>query len=42
MQSGFIPGHSPTTQLIEINHKTCLALDNREFACFTFCDMSGL
>ena len=40
MQSGFIPGHSTTTQLIEIYHNICLALDNREFACFTFCDIS--
>ena len=40
MQSGFILGHSTTTQVIEIYHNICHALDNREFVCFTFCEIS--
>ncbi|KAK3095789.1 hypothetical protein FSP39_019145 [Pinctada imbricata] len=40
LQSGFRPGHSTVTQLIEMYHQICLAIDNREFSCFTFCDIS--
>ena len=38
----FRPGHSTVTQLIEIYHNVCLALENKELSlsCFTFCDIS--
>jgi hypothetical protein len=29
-QSGFLPGHSTTHQLIELIKEICMALDNRE------------
>ncbi|KAK3106293.1 hypothetical protein FSP39_017122 [Pinctada imbricata] len=40
LQAGFRPGQSTVTQLIEIYHQICVAIDNREFSCFTFCDIS--
>ncbi|KAK3092504.1 hypothetical protein FSP39_003753 [Pinctada imbricata] len=40
MQSGFLPGHSTTFQLIDIYHHICLALDHKEYLGFTFCDIS--
>ena len=40
LQAGFRPGHSTVTQLIEIYHNVCLALENKEMSCFTFCDIS--
>ena len=40
LQAGFRPGHSTVTQLIEIYHNVCLALENKELSCFTFCDIS--
>ena len=40
LQAGFRPGHSTVTQLIEIYHNICLALENKEFICFSFCDIS--
>lgn len=40
LQAGFRPGHSTVSQLIEIYHQICLAIDNRDFSCFTFCDIS--
>jgi hypothetical protein len=36
-QSGFLPGHSTTHQLIK---EICMALDNRELICLIFCDVS--
>ena len=36
-QSGFLPGHSTTHQLI---NEICMALDNRELICLIFCDVS--
>ena len=40
LQSGFRPGQSTVTQLIEIYHQICVAIDHRDYACFTFCDIS--
>ena len=40
LQAGFRPGHSTVTQLIEIYHTVCLALESKELSCFTFCDIS--
>ena len=40
LQAGFRPGQSTVTQLIEIYHHICVALDNKQLACFTFCDIS--
>ena len=39
-QSGFLPGHSTTFQLIDIYHHICQAIDNSQYACMVFCDVS--
>lgn len=39
-QSGFLPGHSTSHQLIELMHEILLALDNHELICLIFCDVS--
>lgn len=39
-QSGFIPGHSTTFQLVDIYHHICQTLDNKQYACMVFCDIS--
>jgi hypothetical protein len=39
-QSGFLPRHSTTHQLIELINEIFLALDNRELICLIFCDVS--
>ena len=39
-QSGFLPGHSTTFQLIDIYHSICNAFDNNQFSCMVFCDIS--
>ena len=39
-QSGFLPGHSTTTQLLEIYHNIMQKLDNQEELVFTFFDIS--
>jgi hypothetical protein len=39
-QSGFLPGHSTTHQIIELINEICMALDNRELVCLIFCDLS--
>lgn len=39
-QSGFIPGHSTSHQLIELVHEILQALDNHELICLIFCDVS--
>ncbi|MCG8046320.1 MAG: reverse transcriptase domain-containing protein [Candidatus Thiodiazotropha endolucinida] len=39
-QSGFIPGHSTTLQLIDIYHSICNIFDNNQFSCMVFCDIS--
>jgi hypothetical protein len=39
-QSGFLPGHSTTHQLIELINEIFMALDNRELICLIFCDVS--
>ena len=39
-QSGFIPGHSTTFQLVDIYHSICNTFDNSQFSCMVFCDIS--
>ncbi|MCG7877681.1 MAG: reverse transcriptase domain-containing protein [Candidatus Thiodiazotropha endolucinida] len=39
-QSGFLPSHSTTFQLIDIYHHICQAIDNSQYACMVFCDVS--
>ena len=39
-QSGFVPGHSTTFQLIDIYHHICQSFDNKQYLCMVFCDIS--
>ncbi|MCG7883227.1 MAG: reverse transcriptase family protein [Candidatus Thiodiazotropha endolucinida] len=39
-QSGFLPNHSTTFQLIDIYHHVCQTFDNEQFSCMVFCDVS--
>ena len=39
-QSGFIPGHSTSHQLIELTHEIMQSIDNEELICLIFCDVS--
>jgi hypothetical protein len=39
-QSGFLPGHSTTTQLLDIYHNLCAAADERKDTSMIFCDIS--
>ncbi|MCG7878111.1 MAG: reverse transcriptase family protein [Candidatus Thiodiazotropha endolucinida] len=39
-QSGFIPGHSTTFQLVDIYHHICQTFDNKQISCMVFCDIS--
>ena len=39
-QSGFVPGHSTTFQLINIYHHICQSFDNKQYSCMFFCDIS--
>jgi len=39
-QSGFLPNHSTVYQLIDIYHHVCQALDQNQFSCMIFCDIS--
>ena len=39
-QSGFLPNHSITYQLIDIYHHICQTFDNDQFSCMFFCDVS--
>jgi hypothetical protein len=39
-QSGFLPGHYTTHQLIELINEIVMALDNRELICLILCDVS--
>ena len=39
-QSGFLPNHSTTYQLIDIYHHICQTFDNDQFSCMVFCDVS--
>ena len=39
-QSGFIPGHSTTLQLIDIYHHICQAFDRNQSSCMVFLDIS--
>ena len=40
-QSGVLPNHSTTYQLIDIYHHVCQTFDNDQFSCMIFCDMSN-
>lgn len=39
-QSGFLPGHSTTFQLIDIYHHVCQSFDSKQYSCMVFCDIS--
>ena len=39
-QSGFVPGHSTSLQLIDIYHHICQAFDRKQFSCMVFLDIS--
>ena len=39
-QSGFLPNHSTTFQLIDIYHHICQTFDNNQFSCMVFLDVS--
>ena len=39
-QSGFVPGHSTSHQLIELTHEIMQSIDNEELICLIFCDVS--
>ncbi|MCG7882866.1 MAG: hypothetical protein JAY96_14895 [Candidatus Thiodiazotropha endolucinida] len=39
-QSGFLPQHSTTFQLIDIFQHICQTFDNNQFSCMIFCDVS--
>lgn len=39
-QSGFLPGHSTTYQLIDIYHHICQSFDEKQYSCMVFCDIS--
>ena len=39
-QSGFLPKHSTTFQLVDIFHHVCQSFDNKQFSCMVFCDIS--
>jgi subtilase family serine protease len=39
-QSGFIPGHSTSHQLIELYHRILLALEAKQVTSVTFADIS--
>ena len=38
-QSGFVPGHSTTYQLINIYHHICQAFDQNQLSCMVFLDI---
>ena len=39
-QSGILPKHSTTFQLVDIYHHTCQSFDSKQFSCMVFCDIS--
>ncbi len=39
-QSGFLPGHSTVYQLIDIYNQICQSIDNTQYTCIVFCDIS--
>ena len=39
-QSGFVPGHSTSYQLIDIYHHICQAFDQNQFSCMVFLDIA--
>ena len=39
-QSGFLPQHSTTYQLIDIYHQICQAIDHGQLSYIVFCDIS--
>ena len=39
-QSGFIPGHSTTFQLLDIYYHICQTFENKQYSCMVFCDIS--
>ena len=39
-QSGFLPKHSTTYQLVDIYHHICQTIDHGQLSCIVFCDIS--
>ncbi|MCG8048754.1 MAG: endonuclease/exonuclease/phosphatase family protein [Candidatus Thiodiazotropha taylori] len=39
-QSGFLPNHSTTYQLVDIYQHICQTFDNNQYSCMIFCDVS--
>ncbi|MCG7879943.1 MAG: reverse transcriptase domain-containing protein [Candidatus Thiodiazotropha endolucinida] len=39
-QSGFLPNHSTTYQLVDIYQHICQTFENNQFSCMIFCDVS--
>ena len=39
-QSGFVPNHSTTFQLIDIYHQICRTFENHQYSCMVFFDIS--
>ena len=39
-QSGFLPTHSTTFQLVDIYKHICQTFDNNQYSCMVFCDLS--
>ena len=39
-QSGFLPNHSTSYQLVDIYHHICQTFDNKQYSCMVFCDIS--
>ena len=39
-RAGFLPGHSTTYQLLDIEYHICQAFENKQHACMVFCDIS--
>ena len=39
-QSGFLPKHSTTYQLVDLYHHICQAIDHGQLSCIVFCNIS--
>ena len=39
-QSGFLPGHSTTLQLIDIYHHICQSFEEKQYSYMVYCDIS--
>ena len=39
-QTGILPSHSTTLQLIDIYHHICQSFDEKQYSCMVYCDIS--